>query len=113
MRAVFACLRSRRQGRDAPPLAPGTRCAGLKCPPDARISPRTLSEDESNMATVNPIQFIQQVRNEVSKVTWPTRREVLLTTLMVFIMTALTATFFAIVDILIRQGLTLILSAYH
>ena len=65
------------------------------------------------MATVNPIQFIQQVRNEVSKVTWPTRREVLLTTLMVFIMTALTATFFAIVDILIRQGLTLILSAYH
>ncbi len=57
------------------------------------------------MATTNPIQFIQQVRAEVAKVVWPTRREVLLTTVMVFIMAALTATFFALVDILIRSGL--------
>ncbi|MBT5002168.1 MAG: preprotein translocase subunit SecE, partial [Tateyamaria sp.] len=48
------------------------------------------------MATINPLQFIQQVRSEVSKVIWPTRREVLLTTVMVFIMAALTAIFFAI-----------------
>ena len=40
------------------------------------------------MATTNPFQFIQQVRSEVSKVTWPTRREVLLTTGMVFVMSA-------------------------
>ena len=32
---------------------------------------------EINMATTNPFQFIQQVRSEVSKITWPTRREVL------------------------------------
>jgi len=57
------------------------------------------------MATLNPIQFIQQVRAEVSKVVWPTRREVLLTTVMVFIMAALTAVFFALVDLLIRSGL--------
>ncbi|WP_293574609.1 preprotein translocase subunit SecE [Phaeobacter sp.] len=57
------------------------------------------------MATTNPVQFIQQVRAEVSKVVWPTRREVLLTTVMVFVMAALTAVFFAIVDILIRFGL--------
>ncbi|APG45816.1 preprotein translocase subunit SecE [Phaeobacter porticola] len=57
------------------------------------------------MATINPVQFIQQVRAEVSKVVWPTRREVLLTTVMVFVMAALTAVFFAIVDILIRFGL--------
>lgn len=63
------------------------------------------------MATINPIQFIQQVRSEVAKVTWPTRREVLLTTLMVFIMAALTAAFFSIVDIIIRFGLTAILNA--
>ncbi|UWQ49318.1 preprotein translocase subunit SecE [Leisingera caerulea] len=57
------------------------------------------------MATINPVQFIQQVRSEVSKVVWPTRREVLLTTVMVFIMAALTALFFALVDLLIRYGL--------
>jgi preprotein translocase subunit SecE len=57
------------------------------------------------MATINPVQFIQQVRAEVSKVVWPTRREVMLTTVMVFIMAALTAVFFAMVDLLIRFGL--------
>ncbi|MEP4035485.1 MULTISPECIES: preprotein translocase subunit SecE [unclassified Pseudophaeobacter] len=57
------------------------------------------------MATLNPVQFIQQVRAEVSKVVWPTRREVLLTTVMVFIMAALTAVFFALVDLVIRFGL--------
>lgn len=57
------------------------------------------------MATTNPLQFVQQVRAEVAKVVWPTRREVLLTTVMVFIMAALTATFFALVDLLIRSGL--------
>ncbi len=62
------------------------------------------------MAMTNPIQFIQQVRSEVSKVVWPTRREVLLTTIMVFIMSALTATFFSLVDVAIRYGLTLIVA---
>ena len=57
------------------------------------------------MATTNPIQFIQQVRSEVAKVVWPTRREVLLTTVMVFIMATLTAIFFALVDLIIRSGL--------
>lgn len=57
------------------------------------------------MAGTNPLQFIQQVRAEVSKVVWPTRREVTLTTIMVFVMAALTALFFALVDLLIRSGL--------
>ena len=61
------------------------------------------------MATVNPLQFLQQVRNEVAKVVWPTRREVMLTTVMVFIMAALTATFFSAWSIwIIRTGLVLI-----
>jgi preprotein translocase subunit SecE len=64
------------------------------------------------MATTNPIQFIQQVRAEVAKVVWPTRREVFLTTVMVFIMAALTAVFFALVDILIRYGLQGILGLF-
>jgi preprotein translocase subunit SecE len=64
------------------------------------------------MARTNPIQFIQQVRSEVAKVVWPTRREVFLTTVMVFIMAALTAVFFALVDILIRGGLQAVLGYF-
>lgn len=62
------------------------------------------------MATTNPFQFMQQVRAEISKVVWPTRREVILTTIMVFIMAALTAAFFSLVDIVIRWGLTAIVT---
>ncbi|SIS65943.1 preprotein translocase subunit SecE [Phaeovulum vinaykumarii] len=54
----------------------------------------------------NPLRFIQQVRSEVGKVVWPTRREVVLTTIMVFTMAALTSVFFFFVDLAIRSGLT-------
>jgi preprotein translocase subunit SecE len=64
------------------------------------------------MASTNPLQFIQQTRAEVAKVVWPTRREVMLTTVMVFILAALTAMFFALVDILIRGGLNAVLSMF-
>jgi len=64
------------------------------------------------MAKTSPLQFIQQVRVEVSKVVWPTRREVVLTTIMVFIMAALTATFFSLVDFGIRSALTAVLAAF-
>ena len=64
------------------------------------------------MAMTNPLQFIQQVRSEVSKVVWPTRREVLLTTGMVFMLAALAAVFFAIVDLIIRFGLTSVLGMF-
>ena len=64
------------------------------------------------MAKANPLQFIQQVRTEVSKVVWPTRREVVLTTIMVFIMAALTATFFSLVDLTIRTGLSAVINSF-
>lgn len=57
----------------------------------------------------NPLQFMQQVRTEVGKVVWPTRREVFLTTMMVFALATLTAIFFFLVDLLIRTGLTQVL----
>ena len=65
---------------------------------------------KQNMATINPVRFIQQVRSEVAKVVWPTRREVLLTTAMVFIMSALAALFFGLVDLGIRAGVQSILT---
>ena len=64
------------------------------------------------MAKTNPVQFIQHVRGEVAKVVWPTRREVVLTTIMVFIMAALTATFFSLVDLAIRSGLSAVLTSF-
>jgi len=60
----------------------------------------------------NPFQFLQQTRAEVAKVAWPTRREVLTTTAMVFLMAVLAAIFFFMVDWLIRNGLELILTFF-
>jgi preprotein translocase subunit SecE len=55
----------------------------------------------------NPFTFLQQVRQEISKVTWPTRRETVVTTIMVFIMIVLSAFFFLAVD----QILSLVIGA--
>lgn len=61
---------------------------------------------------VNPLQFIQQVRSEVAKVIWPTRREVALTSVMVFVMAILTAAFFWLVDRVIFTGLEVVLTYF-
>jgi len=63
------------------------------------------------MAKANPFQFLQQVRSEVAKVVWPSRREVILTTVMVFLLAALAATFFSLSDLAIRSGLSLLINS--
>ncbi|MBL28216.1 MAG: preprotein translocase subunit SecE [Rhodospirillaceae bacterium] len=50
------------------------------------------------MAKVGPAQFARQVRQEVDKVTWPTRKETIITTVMVFIMVVVLSIFFLAVD---------------
>lgn len=55
------------------------------------------------MSKFNPFQFVQEVRQEVSKVTWPTRKEVWITTIMVLIMVTLAAIFFLLTDLAIGQ----------
>jgi len=50
------------------------------------------------MTKFNPIAFMQEVRHEVAKVTWPTRKEVWVTTVMVIFMVALASIFFLLVD---------------
>lgn len=62
------------------------------------------------MAKTNPFQFVQQVRGETAKVVWPTRKETMLTTGMVFVMATLAALFFFLVDQIIRFGLEMLLS---
>lgn len=61
------------------------------------------------MAKVSPFKFLQEVRSETEKVTWPSRRETAITTVMVFVMSAVAAVFFLLADQFIRFGVTLVL----
>jgi preprotein translocase subunit SecE len=62
-----------------------------------------------DMAKVSPFKFLQEVRQETAKVTWPTRRETAITTVMVFVMAALAGVFFLFADQVIRFLVTLVL----
>ena len=64
------------------------------------------------MARTNPFQFIQQTRAEITKVVWPTRREVLITTAMVLLLAIIAAIFFSGVDAVIRLGLRSVLGMF-
>jgi preprotein translocase subunit SecE len=61
------------------------------------------------MVRTNPFEFLQQVRTEVSKVTWPTRRETIITTIMVVVMSIIAAIFFLGVDWVLGTVVQLIL----
>ena len=61
------------------------------------------------MAKVSPAQFVREVRQELDKVTWPSRRELVATTLSVLAMSALAAVFFLVVDQVIAVAVRLVL----
>jgi len=61
------------------------------------------------MAKVSPFKFLQEVRAEASKVTWPTRRETAITTAMVFVMVTVASIFFLLADQVMRFIVTLVL----
>ncbi len=61
------------------------------------------------MAKFNPGQFVREVRQETSKVTWPTRKETMVTTGMVFLMVFMASLFFLMVDWFLSQGVRLLL----
>ena len=58
---------------------------------------------------INPGEFIRQVRQEAAKITWPSRRETLITTGMVVLMSVMAAAFFFIVDQMLSFGVRIIL----
>ena len=62
------------------------------------------------MAKFSPFKFMQEVRAETDKVTWPTRRETAITTAMVFVMVLVSAVFFFLADQVIRVFITTILT---
>jgi preprotein translocase subunit SecE len=74
---------------------------------DPKRRPRG-SADEDKVKTT-PIQFFREVRQEVSKVTWPSRKEVIVTTAMVLAMVVVIAIFFLIVDQILAFGIKTIL----
>ena len=61
------------------------------------------------MSKFNPFQFVQEVRQEVSKVTWPTWKEVWITTLMVLVMVAVASVFFLLTDLALGQLVNMVL----
>ena len=61
------------------------------------------------MAKFNPFKFLQEVRAEAQKVTWPSRRETVITTTMVFVMVTVASIFFLAADQVMRLVVTFIL----
>ena len=59
------------------------------------------------MAKASPAEFVRQIRQETSKVTWPSRKETGLTTAMVFVMATIAAIFFLLADKIITFGVEL------
>jgi preprotein translocase subunit SecE len=57
----------------------------------------------------NPMEFIQEVREEARKVTWPTRRETMITTAMVLVMVVIASIFFLTVDMVLQKAVALVL----
>jgi preprotein translocase subunit SecE len=57
------------------------------------------------MAQIGPFKFLQEVRAEAQKVTWPTRKETTVTTMMVFVMVILATIFFLVADQIMRLGI--------
>ena len=62
------------------------------------------------MAALNPLKFLQEVRQEVGKVTWPTRNETMISTVMVLVMVVIASFFFLAADQLISWFVQLMLS---
>ena len=89
-------------GRSGGPVAGGSGGSSGGGQSGGRASGGTFSAS-------NPAQFFRQVRQETSKVTWPSRKETWIASLMVFIMVALTAVFFFFVDQILAYVVRLIL----
>jgi preprotein translocase subunit SecE len=61
------------------------------------------------MAKFSPFKFMQEVRSETDKVTWPTRKETTITTIMVFVLVAVSSVLFLVADQIIRLFITFLL----
>lgn len=82
-----------------------TACFAEKMNYKSPPPPYSKKENDS----MNPAKFIREVRSEGSKVTWPTRKETMVSTIMVLVLTAIAATFFVVVDFIVNIAIRFIL----
>jgi preprotein translocase SecE subunit len=123
---TFAAARSRKLhllsahiGYPTQLLIPETR-ARLAAHPWKRVGrkravriPEILTTDADHQTMAfSPFKFLQEVRTETAKVTWPTRRETVVTTIMVFVMVAFASAFFFVADMIIRFVITFLLGIH-
>jgi len=73
------------------------------------VRPAGIEKAEERMAK-NPFEFLQEVRTEAAKVTWPSRRETVVTTAMVFVFSIVAALFFLLTDQVIRFAMSTLLN---
>jgi preprotein translocase subunit SecE len=65
------------------------------------------------MAKAGPFKFLQEVRTETNKVTWPSRKETMITTAMVFVMVAVSSVFFLLADQVMQRVVTFVLTFFR
>lgn len=75
---------------------------------DPQGLPPAIVPEVVDLAKLDPAQFVREVRQEVGRVTWPSRKETLVTTGLVLAMSALAAVFFLVVDQLIQLAMRLV-----
>lgn len=80
----------------------------------AQAGPATIqgsvAEPKTKQKKVGPVQFFRQVRDETQKITWTSRNETMVSTIMVLIMVAIASLFFFAVDSILRWIVPMILS---
>ena len=69
-------------------------------------TPSGAKQETGTLAKIDPVQFSREVRQEVAKVTWPSRRETLITTGLVLALSSLAAVFFLVVDQIIQFAMS-------
>ena len=62
------------------------------------------------MAKTNPAQFVRQVRQEINRITWASRRETMIASLSVFVMALIASIFFLLVDLMLSSVVQFLLS---
>jgi len=109
IRRGFEILPNNRARLPAHPSEEGWALAG--CSDSLKPNKSSYTRITSTMA-FSPFKFLQEVRSETAKVTWPTRRETTITTIMVFVMVAMASIFFFASDQLIRFIVTFLLGIH-
>lgn len=94
-------------------VASPTRTSGGRPERGQEVARRKQAEqrsvDKPRRPRVSPFKFLQEVRDETQKVTWPTRKETTVTTIMVFVMVAIAAVFFLLADQIMRIAVSFVL----